>query len=572
VSDGHGGELEQLAADLTSLRFDLSGAAAADLRTERDRLVRLLRGVQARTAEPRAPLLVVVGGGSGAGKSTTVNSLARRAVAATGVVRPTTRVPTLVCHPEDRAWFADERILPDLVRVPVEQADAGREPPGAEPELAGRQLRLAVSAALPLGVAVLDTPDIDSVALANHVLADESLDAADAWVWLATSRSYADEVGMTYLRRASARQALTVVAITQVRPHERDEVLADVARLLADERVPADARLEVPFATVTDGQLPEEAIAPLRGWLEGLAPTDRRVQVRARALAGLRAAVPGELAGPVAAAERELEVADRLTRSVDARFNAVSSHLEVELDAGLSLRSEVLDRWHQLVGRNEALSRVQTTANQIATVLRAKLGQPTRDDTRQVQVEVADELTRAVTRLLEGAARAARNDLETEPPGRDVLDRTPALRHDREDRQTDVRHLVADWESSVAEQVERVGAPRTVQARRTTTAINAVATSAILVLFALSGGITGGEVGIAAAAAGASQWLLLKLFGEHNLRQLMTEIREDLLRRVDTLAREEAERFTGPIANAAPSSAVVAALRQHAGSRVEVPR
>jgi hypothetical protein len=153
-----------------------------------------------------------------------------------------------------------------------------------------------------------------------------------------------------------------------------------------------------------------------------------------------------------------------------------------------------------------------------------------------------------------------------------VLDRTPALRHDREDRQTDVRHLVADWESSVAEQVERVGAPRTVQARRTTTAINAVATSAILVLFALSGGITGGEVGIAAAAAGASQWLLLKLFGEHNLRQLMTEIREDLLRRVDTLAREEAERFTGPIANAAPSSAVVAALRQHAGARVEVPR
>ncbi len=568
MSDGGDGRLESLAADLTTLRFELSGTAAGALRTERDRLVRLLRGVQARTAEPRAPLLVVVGGGSGAGKSTTVNSLARRVVASTGVVRPTTRVPTLACHPDDRAWFVDERILPDLVRVPV---DPERQPADV-PELAGRQLRLAVSSALPLGVALLDTPDIDSVALANHVLADESLDAADAWVWLATSRSYADEVGMTYLRRASARQALTVVAITQVRPHEHDEVVADVDRLLAAQRVAADARLDIPYATVTDGQLPEDAVADLRGWLEALAPTDRRVQVRASALAGVRAAVPAELAGIVVAGERELEVAERLTRSVDARFTAVSGHLGTELDAGLSLRSEVLDRWHQLVGGNEALSRVQSTANQLATVLRAKLGQPTRDDTRQVQVEVADELTRTVIRLLEGAARAARNDLEADPPGRDVLDRTPQLRRDRDGRQADVRRLVAEWEAGVAEQVEQVGASRKVQARRTSTAINAIATSAILVLFALSGGITGGEVGIAAAASGASQWLLLRLFGERNLRQLLDEIREDLLRRVDALAGEEAQRFTGAIADAAPSSAVVAALRQHAGPAREVAR
>ncbi len=568
MSDGGDGRLESLAADLTTLRFELSGTAAGALRTERDRLVRLLRGVQARTAEPRAPLLVVVGGGSGAGKSTTVNSLARRVVASTGVVRPTTRVPTLACHPDDRAWFVDERILPDLVRVPV---DPERQPADV-PELAGRQLRLAVSSALPLGVALLDTPDIDSVALANHVLADESLDAADAWVWLATSRSYADEVGMTYLRRASARQALTVVAITQVRPHEHDEVVADVDRLLAAQRVAADARLDIPYATVTDGQLPEDAVADLRGWLEALAPTDRRVQVRASALAGVRAAVPAELAGIVVAGERELEVAERLTRSVDARFTAVSGHLGTELDAGLSLRSEVLDRWHQLVGGNEALSRVQSTANQLATVLRAKLGQPTRDDTRQVQVEVADELTRTVIRLLEGAARAARNDLEADPPGRDVLDRTPQLRRDRDGRQADVRRLVAEWEAGVAGQVEQVGASRKVQARRTSTAINAIATSAILVLFALSGGITGGEVGIAAAASGASQWLLLRLFGERNLRQLLDEIREDLLRRVDALAGEEAQRFTGAIADAAPSSAVVAALRQHAGPAREVAR
>jgi energy-coupling factor transporter ATP-binding protein EcfA2 len=583
VGDAGEHQLSALAADLDQLRFELSGPAAAALRTERDRVARLLRGVVARTDEPRAPLLVVVGGGSGAGKSTTVNSLARANATTTGVVRPTTRVPTLVCHPEDRAWFADDRVLPDLVRVPAaagpgaaapEPGAAAAEPGSAAPEpgasgggvqLEGRQLRLATSPHLPLGVALLDTPDIDSVALVNHVLADEALDAADAWLWLATARTYADEVGMTYLRRATARHALAAVAITQIRPHERDEVLADVDRLLAAEAVTAAARFEVPFATVTDGRVPGPAVAELRAWLAALAPTDRRVAVREQALSGLRQAVPTELAPLVAAAGRELEVADRLTRSVTERFAGVEALLVAELDAGLSLRAEVLDRWQRLVGGNEALLRVQTTAAQLTDLVRARLGRPTREDTRQVQVEVAGELTRIVARLLEGAARAARNDLEADPIGQDVLAGSPALRREPPDRTGEVRRMIADWETTIAELVERVGGPRRAQARRTTTALNAVATSAILVLFTLSGGLTGGEVGIAAAAAGASQWLLLKLLGERNLQQLLHQIRVDLLARVDTLAAVERAAFVTAIARTAPPHDVVASLAAAAG-------
>lgn len=569
-------QLSAFAAALDDLRFGFSGASAPTLRTERDRLSRLLRGVEARTAEPRAPLLVVVAGGSGAGKSTTVNSLARSEVSATGVVRPTTRVPTLVCHPEDRAWFADDRVLPDLVRVPVAGGggdggdgggDGATDRVGADDnardpvQLGGRQLRIATSRRLPLGIALLDTPDIDSVALVNHVLADEALDAADAWLWLATSRTYADEVGMTYLRRATARHALAAVAITQVRPHERDEVLADVDRLLAAEGVTTDARFEVPFTVVADEQLPEPAVAALRTWLDDLAPTDRRVAVRAQALHGLRAAVPAELAPLVAAADHEQEVADRLTRAVTDRFAAVEPQLLAELDAGLSLRAEVLDRWQRLVGGNEALLRVQTTATQLTDLVRTKLGRPTREDTRQVQVEVAGELTRIVSRLLEGAARAARSDLEADPIGQDVLAGAPTLRHVPPDRTGEVRRVIGDWEATISELVEQVGGPRRAQARRTTTALNALATSAILVLFTLSGGLTGGEVGIAAAAAGASQWLLLRLFGERNLQQLLRDIRADLLQRVAALAAAERGGFVAAIDRAAPPPDAVASLR-----------
>ncbi|HMQ38559.1 MAG TPA: GTPase domain-containing protein, partial [Micropruina sp.] len=47
-----------------------------------------------------APLLAVIGGSTGAGKSTLVNSMIGRQVSRPGVIRPTTRSPVLVHHPD----------------------------------------------------------------------------------------------------------------------------------------------------------------------------------------------------------------------------------------------------------------------------------------------------------------------------------------------------------------------------------------------------------------------------------------------------------------------------------------
>ena len=73
-----------------------------------------------------APLLAVIGGSTGAGKSTLVNALIGRPVTRTGAVRPTTRQPILLHHPAEAEWFTSQRVLPSLSRV---QAGAGELAP-----------------------------------------------------------------------------------------------------------------------------------------------------------------------------------------------------------------------------------------------------------------------------------------------------------------------------------------------------------------------------------------------------------------------------------------------------------
>ena len=158
--------------DRTQLPLDLP--STADAKANRAELLRQLDDyVIPRLESIDAPLLAVIGGSTGAGKSTLVNSILRREVSRAGVLRPTTTSPVLIHHPEDLRWFRNERILPELGRV------SGRETEEGQPNT----VRLVESSELPAGMALLDAPDIDSVVDENRALARQLLGAADLWLF-----------------------------------------------------------------------------------------------------------------------------------------------------------------------------------------------------------------------------------------------------------------------------------------------------------------------------------------------------------------------------------------------------
>ncbi len=341
---------------VAAARFPLPLAGAPRARASRSELLAQLDDyLVPRLRAPEAPLLAVIGGSTGAGKSTLVNSLVGRVVSEAGVLRPTTRTPVLVCHPDDHHWFSGMRVLPDLTRVWVPRQVDGEVAEDEDDPLApvlddGEQvLRVETAGSLPQGLALLDAPDIDSLVDENRLLAARLVSAADVWIMVTTASRYADAVPWHLLRTAKEYDASLVTVLDRV-PHQ---VVTEVSRqygaLLTKAglgEVPRFTVPELPESTGNGGLLPATAVAPLRAWL-----THRAQDPNARALAvtrtargvldSLKARMP-ELAAAVAA---QHSAAVRLTTAVEEAYESEHARVRNRLQRGGVLAGDALKRW-----------------------------------------------------------------------------------------------------------------------------------------------------------------------------------------------------------------------------------
>ncbi|WP_097893730.1 ATP-binding protein [Streptomyces sp. st170] len=319
-----------------------------------------------RLKDPEAPLLAVIGGSTGAGKSTLVNSLVGCRVSEAGVLRPTTRTPVLACHPDDHHWFAGVRVLPQLTRIWL--------PPGQTPDpdglddLAARgedgeaALRVETALSLPRGLAILDAPDIDSLVVRNRVLAAELICAADVWVMVTTASRYADAVPWHLLRTAKEYDAALVTVLDRV-PHQ---VIAEVSRQYAAlltrsglGDVPRFTIPELPESTGGgSGLLPASAVAPLRAWLAHRAQDPAaRQQAVGRTASGVIESLNVRMPALASAVAAQYAASVRLTAAVDEAYGKEAARIRRRLKNGAVLSGDARTRWrgHPLYSSPEEL-------------------------------------------------------------------------------------------------------------------------------------------------------------------------------------------------------------------------
>ncbi|MFG2061738.1 ABC transporter [Micromonospora sp. NPDC048871] len=511
-----------------------------------------------RLARLDAPLLVVVGGSTGAGKSTLVNSLVQARVSAAGVLRPTTRSPVLVCNPADSPWFRRGELLPGLTRTNQPSDDPGT-------------LHLVTAPALAPGLAFLDAPDIDSVVDANRALAGQLLAAADLWLFVTTAARYADAVPWELLRGARARGAVIAMVLDRVPAEATEEVAAHLAEMLAEQGL-GSAPLFVLPETWVDGQglLPARVTAPLADWFARLAAdADARSAVIRQTLGGALAALQPAVEGLAVAADDQVAAAEALDDRVHAAYRAANHTVEQGLRDGRLLRGEVLARWQEFVGTGDFFRTLEARIGRLRDRLVAAFSRRPAPAT-ELREAIESQLVTLLRAVAAEAAEAAYTGWRAHPAGAALL--TPDLAHPGADLPERAERLVRDWQRGVLELVRDEGGDRRFVARTAAYAVNATGLVVMIAVFASTAFIpTGLEVATGAGTTVAGQAVLQAIFGDQAVRTLANKAREDLLDRVRTLLETEADRYLTRTEQARPLAQTATALRQ-AAEQVEAAR
>lgn len=513
-----------------------------------------------RVRDLEAPLVAVLLGSTGAGKSSLLNGLAGRRVSPSGVTRPTTRRPVVLVAPDEVQAFAAGRVLGAMAR--------------------DDRLDLTVDPAAFPGVAVVDAPDLDSVEAANREAADELLQAADLVVFVTTAQRYADAVPWDFLRRAHDRGVPLAVVLNRLPLDEGDRraILDDCLRRFGaaglDGAGPVAGQITAPgpdggLALLpvlehecdqeTDG-LRREAVAPLRAALAALAEAGpARSAVKLQALRGALEGLPSA----VDAVARDLDADERRAgalravarRAYDAELDALRSRLA----SGLFLRGEVMRAWQDFVGAGDVSRWLATGLGRLrAWFVRGIQGQGASPQLEHAKEQAFEELTAALVRHADAAAGATAEDWAADPASAPLVAGHPELwGHDAELPER-ARQELTEWLGRLTRTVQERGRGRRTAAFTASVGVNALGVITMLAVFANTAGLTGGEIAIATGTAVVNHKLLEALFGEAAVRNLVVEAEADLRATLERVLDGDAGRF---LRLAAPAEVAPADLR-----------
>ncbi|MBB4920219.1 GTPase [Streptosporangium saharense] len=556
VSEALTNALAALRNTVTDLHFGLELPGAEEARRAQSEILAQLDDyVIPRVHMSTAPALVVIAGSTGAGKSTLLNTLANAKVSATGVRRPTTGTPVLACHPDDHEWFAGSDLLGSLRRLNAPTTSA--EPGG---------LVLVSTERLPTGVALLDTPDIDSVVEEHHEIAHRMLDAADLWIFVTTAARYADAPAWRLLRLAKERGARLAIVLSRVPTKSREVVTKHFVRMLTEYGLGDVERFVVDESKVTDGMLPDHEVTDLRLWLTELSVDDQR---RAQAI---RTTLSGALDSfrvriPALARQLEAQVAFRneLRGDVEAAYAGALAEIEETTGNGTLLRGEVLARWQDFAGSGDLMrtlhlrrpGRFAGKASQQAPERLSALKSALRAGLESVIVSAAQQAAEeTVTRWLSRSGAG------------ETLAATAGLGNVSDDFSRRAGKAVSGWQDHIIELIRTEGVTKRAVAKLVSFDVESLAV--IFVIGLLGYGSAAAEG--AANTGGLPQRLVHALLGAESLRTIGAKARSDLRARIATLFDDETSRHFQALDGAGVPDESIATRLYQATYNLEVAR
>jgi energy-coupling factor transporter ATP-binding protein EcfA2 len=580
-------DARRLEAALLSLRHPivtvpllLEAPGVAEARAERRKLLSQIDDyLLPRLRQSGAPILVALVGSTGAGKSTLMNSLVGRQVSQTGIRRPTTNSPVLACHPSDAHWFAENVFLPTLPRV----RQQGLAMPGRDGLLV-----LAASEGMPKGVALLDTPDIDSVVKAHRDFAHQFLDASDLWLFMTSARRYADATVWELLQDARDRAAALAVVLSRVPPSAAPQLNAHFDAMLEANGLTGMRRFLIAETFVTDSMLPTEIARPVREWLEETASgDDRRVAVLTQTMSGMLDTFRTRIPALAAQAQTQLTLRRELAQAVRSAYDAGLAEIDQSARDGSLVQGEVLARWQDFAGTGDLMRTLQVRRGRSSASKAKKKRLPARAGALRAALRTS--LESLITATSARAAEHAVSRLQEHPAGEALLSelaaaaeagrsaasdylalaladlgltdkasaREPAPPADAEalarpshELPAQARQLVRGWQDRVLELVQAENVTKRSIAR--VVSFDHEPLALVLMISVLGtraparagDGAAGPGVGSPDGAGPGPEQLLSSLFGSGQLRDLTNRARQDLHDRVATVFDAELARFS----------------------------
>ena len=520
------GALSKLLAEVSAAPFRLDVPGVEAIRTRQAAVVDQLSDyVLPRLVQLDAPLLTVVGGSTGAGKSTLVNSICGERVTESGVLRPTTRSAVLVHHPDDAEWFQPDRILPDLNRTD-------------EPSNDTYALRLAACEQVPRGLAILDAPDVDSIDRGNRELAAQLLAAADLWLFVTSAARYSDQVPWDYLRQAAERSTSVAVVLDRTHADAVLEVRGHLARMMTSRGLSDSPLFTVPeTGTDTEGLLPADAVAPIVAWLHDLAADPgAREAVVAQTLDGAVRHNVLRTHDIADALDEQIEAADHLYTEAESVYAEAIGFIARESSDGTLLSGEVLAQWQEFVGTGEMVRSVEERVTRIRErLVEGVTGRRTRST--EVAEAVAGGLQSLAVGYAESAAEAVTRAWTADDAGARLLAPTRGLDRASHDLRTRVERIVRDWQAEILETVRVEGSDQRMTTKFLAFGVNGVGVTLMVVALEHAAVRSGSR------ASEAGRRLLQAIFGRDRLDELVAAAHEDLQASLARLMHEEKQRY-----------------------------